>query len=63
MTGTGTSGELLLAPLSRAEGYKVVSKSPTQDFFAYSYLSCLGASFPMRLCMALHLKSSAVSLV
>lgn len=24
MTGTGTSGELLLAPLSRAEGYEVV---------------------------------------
>lgn len=63
MTGTGTSEELLLAPLSRAKGYKVVSKSPTQDFFTYSYLACLGASFPMRLCTALHLKGSAVSSV
>lgn len=41
MTGTGTSGELHRAPLSRAEGYKVVSKSPAQDFFTYSCLSCL----------------------
>lgn len=63
MTGTGTSGQLLLAPVSKAEGCKVVSKSLTQVFFTYSYLGCLGGSFLMRLCMTLHLKGSAVSLV
>lgn len=63
MTGTGTSGQLLLAPVSKAEGYKVVSKSLTQVFFTYSYLACLGESFLLRLCITLHLKGSAVSLV
>lgn len=63
MTGTGTSGQFLSAPVSEAEGYEVVSKSLMQVFFTYSFLACLGDSFLMRLCMTLHLKDSAVSLV
>lgn len=63
MTGTGASGQLVLAPVAKAGGYKVMSKFLTQDFFTCSYLACLGDSFLMILCMTLHLKGSAVSLV
>lgn len=63
MTGTGTSGQLVLAPVAEAGECKVGSKSLAQVFFICSYLACLGDSFLMRLCMTLHLKGSAVSLV